>query len=161
MTTTNYSDASPAERLSIWRSYLARYMTTDQYREFLESEEYLNEKLGLVSWLGLTDRERKMLIRLSEQRRQNAWDNAWQIASHQCARDEGETDEQHHSALVAFAEQVLLDQAIIPPHFRQLVECFHCGSVYMPKGTASSVRTCRWCSTPYAEYLAMRKRNEI
>lgn len=157
MATTNYFESSPAERLALWRTCLARQMTVHQLREFYESKEYLDEKLSLVGWDNLTPRERNMLIHRSRQYRQTAWDHAWQIASLRAERDADTTDEQHTQLVTMLAEQVLIDQAIIPPHWTALVQCARCGEVAMPMGTAPRIHTCRWCSTPYAEYLAMRR----
>lgn len=157
MTSTNYFECSPAERLALWRRQLSRGMTVHELREFYESKEYLDEKLSLVGWENMTPRERNMLVHRSRQFRQTAWDHAWQIASHKAEREEGTTDEQHQEIITMLAEQVCIDQAIIPPHWTAIVQCSRCGEVAMPKGTPPKVHTCRWCSTPYAEYLSMRK----
>jgi hypothetical protein len=128
---------------------LERYMELNDFLLFREHDEYLWLKLRAS---GYRDAEAwKKLIARGTHRREEAWQIAREMARSILGREWqalGVEAESRDLAAVSdqFAEQLMVEQDIVPPTFTEWTQCESCGRMPVPQrfGKQQSPN-CPWC----------------
>lgn len=139
-------DQDALDRLSA----LEKALTVSEYMQFKETDQYLWLKLRATGYDD--DKLWSKVIERGTARRQEAWTIAREMAR-SILLDEVkglsvDVDEDKLSTAVdAFAEQLLVQQDIVPPTFTKWTECETCGRMPVPeKFSLTSSPHCPWCT---------------
>jgi hypothetical protein len=116
---------------------LSNYLSVSEHMMFREKDEYLWLKLRAS---GYEDAEVwAKVIERGNVRREEAWEIAKDMARNILNKDV-------EAVVQQFAEQLLVEQDIVPPTFTKWCECQTCGRMPVPERfEAERSPNCPWC----------------
>lgn len=127
--------------------WVSRYMTTDQWQKYIESENYMWARARIEGYRGANmDR----LVASGTRRINEAWeialDMSFKIVGEEIdALPEGVETPPLAQLVQEFAEQLMREQYLVPPTYSKRIVCDVCGPMMAPNGYPTETATCPWC----------------
>lgn len=128
-------------------NHLSGVMTTDEWREFVQTDDYLWMQARVEGFKGNAMKE---LARRGTIRRAEAWECALDLAK-AIVRAEIEhlpvavEEAQQELLVVRLAERLMCEQDFTPPSFTSWADCETCGRVPVPEEVPAKTKNCPWC----------------